>query len=32
VRRYDPGTTVTVIYQRGGVPQAATVKLAADAN
>jgi putative serine protease PepD len=32
VRRYDPGTTVTLVYRRGGQTQAASVKLAADAN
>lgn len=32
VRRYDPGTTVTLVYRRGGLTQAASVKLAADAN
>jgi len=32
VRRYDPGTTVTVLYRRGTATQAASVKLAADAN
>jgi putative serine protease PepD len=32
VRRYDPGTTVTLVYRRGGLVQAASVKLAADAN
>jgi putative serine protease PepD len=32
VRRYDPGTTVTLIYKRGGVTQSASVKLVADAN
>lgn len=32
VRRYDPGTTVTVLYRRGGNTQAANVKLVADAN
>src|SRR5262249_6678638 len=32
VRRYDPGTTVTVTYHRGAVTQAANVKLVADAN
>jgi len=32
IRRYDPGTTVTITYRRGTVTQAATVKLVADAN
>ena len=32
VRRYDPGTTVTVVYRRAGATQAANVKLVADAN
>jgi len=32
VRRYDPGTTVTLMYRRGSATQAAKVVLAADAN
>jgi putative serine protease PepD len=32
VRRYDPGTVVTVVYRRGSATQTASVTLAADAN
>jgi putative serine protease PepD len=32
VRRYHPGSTVTIIYRRGAVTQSATVVLVADAN
>jgi putative serine protease PepD len=32
VRRYDPGTTVTLMYRRGSATQAAKVVLAADTN
>jgi putative serine protease PepD len=32
VRRYDPGTTVTLVYRRGATTQSANVVLAADAN
>lgn len=32
VRRHDPGTTVTIVYRRGGSTQTATVVLAADAS
>ena len=32
VRRYPPGTTVTVVYRRGGATQVASVILVADAN
>jgi len=32
VRRYDPGTTVTVTYRRGAETQTASVTLVADAN
>ena len=32
VRRYDPGTTVTLTYRRGGSTQAASVRLVADIN
>ncbi len=32
VRRYDPGTVVTVVYRRGTATQSATVTLVADAN
>jgi len=32
VRRHDPGTTVTIVYRRGGTTQSASVVLAADAN
>ncbi len=32
VRRYDPGTTVSLMYRRGSTTQAANVVLAADAN
>jgi putative serine protease PepD len=32
VRRYPPGTVVTVIYKRGSATQTASVKLVADAN
>jgi putative serine protease PepD len=32
VRRYDPGTTVTLLYRRGSATQSANVVLAADAN
>lgn len=32
VRRYDPGTVVSVVYRRGGATQTASVTLVADAN
>jgi putative serine protease PepD len=32
VRRYDPGTVITVVYRRGTVTQSTSVTLAADAN
>ena len=32
VRRYDPGTTVTITYRRGAETQTANVTLVADAN
>jgi putative serine protease PepD len=32
VRRFDPGTVVTVVYRRGGVTQTASVSLTAHAN
>ncbi len=32
VRRYAPGTVVTVVYRRGGSVRTASVTLAADAN